>query len=426
MTQGAGRAVEVAIVGGGPAGAALAIQLARAGHEAVVFERWQQPRWRACGVFSSPLTRRRLASLGLSSEELRELIRPISGMAVETTSGATCLLTYPPSAHACGLDRVRLEAVLIAHARAAGAEVREGAIVRSVEIAPTTRIAGRLRVSEPAGTSTWRARLVVGADGPGSMVARAAGVAQTPRRLRKAGITLHLADPEAAPAGASMEGRFVLGDGWYVGLAPVPGGRLNVGIVIGEAQLRRAQGAGGIEATIEQTLARLPGPRRAWQAAHPMDQAMVALPLAHRTRRAAGTGFLLVGDAAGFIDPLSGDGLHRALASAELAARAVADWSRGDGRALGGYDQRLRTRYRTKDVVSWLLQVFLAQPALLSHAVRRLGERDDLRATFTAALADRVAASRVLDPRFVASLLLPLGRTTREECAVDGRAGGVA
>ena len=59
--------VEVAIVGGGPAGAALAIQLASAGVEVALFERQSAPRWRACGVYSSPLTRGALISLDLAN-----------------------------------------------------------------------------------------------------------------------------------------------------------------------------------------------------------------------------------------------------------------------------------------------------------------------------------------------------------------------
>ena len=114
---------------------------------------------------------------------------------------------------------------------------------------------------------------------------------------------------------------------------------------------------------------------------------------------------MLVGDAAGFVDPLSGEGLHRALVSADLAADAIDRYLGGDRFALGEYDRRLRARFRSKDVLSWALQLFMLRPALAVRAIRRLDERADMRRTFAAALADQAPASTVLDPRFVTRLL---------------------
>jgi menaquinone-9 beta-reductase len=141
--------------------------------------------------------------------------------------------------------------------------------------------------------------------------------------------------------------------------------------------------------------------------AEPTDEMQAHLPLAHRVSRAAGPGFVLVGDAAGFIDPLSGEGLHRALVSAELAERAIDRWSKGQQSALGDYDRRLRARFRSKDVVSWLLQLFLFQPALARYALARLERRPLARRTLADGLADLVPASRLVDPRFHLRLLAP-------------------
>jgi flavin-dependent dehydrogenase len=133
----------------------------------------------------------------------------------------------------------------------------------------------------------------------------------------------------------------------------------------------------------------------------------VALPLANRVGRVAGRRHLLVGDAAGFIDPLTGEGIHRALVSSALAAEAISSWLNGDRNALTAYDRRLRARFRNKDVVSWLLQLFLATPALLDYAVARLERRDRLRDTLTLVMTDQLRPSRALDPRFLARLLAP-------------------
>jgi menaquinone-9 beta-reductase len=400
------RSAAVAIVGGGPAGAALAIRLADRGIEAVLFERLPAPRWRAAGVYTSPLTRIRLRELGLPESDVGRLLRPIGGMVVRTHDDrAACRLEYPPPMHACGLDRGNLERALLDRARRAGAQVHEGAVVRSVDLSGDRPL---LDVSLAGGGESWSVGVVVGADGPASLVARSSGVALSARRFRRAGLTAHRADPAALPEGVAMDAEMVIGGGWYLGIAPVPGARVNLGLVIGESDLRRGLAGGGGEAgpILEGAVTRLPGARRSWASAPQTDSVQVALPLAHRVRRAAGTNFMLVGDAAGFIDPLSGDGLQRSFASAARAADAVAGWSRGDPGALSDYDRHLRARFRSKDILSWLLQAFLANPPLTARAVRRLDRDPGLRRTFGMALADLVPASRVLDPRFVRRLLL--------------------
>ena len=133
------------------------------------------------------------------------------------------------------------------------------------------------------------------------------------------------------------------------------------------------------------------------------------MPARSSTARSAwpAPGFLLVGDAAGFIDPLSGEGLHRALVSSELAAEAIADWLRGDRRAMEDYDRHLRSRFRTKDVVSWVLQAVHRPAELLDYALRRLSRRARERKTLTLVLTDQLRASRALDPRFLLRLLAP-------------------
>ena len=139
-----------------------------------------------------------------------------------------------------------------------------------------------------------------------------------------------------------------------------------------------------------------------------MDAIAGASPLGNRVARRAGPGWLVVGDAAGFLDPFTGEGLHRALASARLAAAAIDDSLRGrepDG--LRPYERAMRARFTSKDVVSRLVLAFLAKPALFDLAARRLAARDDIRATMGLVMGDLVPASRALDPRYLAALLRP-------------------
>ncbi len=397
---------DVAIVGGGPAGAALAIHLARHGVDTTLFERRKAVEWHACGVFSSPLTRRRLADLGFGAAAIAQLHRPIRALNLETTRGVSCRIEYTQG-HACGFDRLALDSALLDGARAAGANVRMGTVVRSVELPAQPRNDVTLEVSAVGDgqgqPERVRASLVVGADGPSSIVARAAEVYAKSRFLWKSGITFHRSDASARPAAEPTDGRFVFGRNWYVGVAPVPAGRVNVGMVVPHEWLHTSDP----ESLGSSILKRFPGPRESWMDAQTTDHAAFAGRLEHHVKRASGPGFLLVGDSIEFIDPLTGEGLHRAFVSAELAATAITKALRGDRKSVADYDRHIRAKFGSKNVVSWVLQAFLSQPAAFDYALQRLATRPELRDQLTVVLTDQARASTVIDPRYLFRLLVP-------------------
>jgi flavin-dependent dehydrogenase len=329
-------------------------------------------------------------------------------MRLETPRGAVVRLTYGSEAggpSAVGFDRSGLDGALEAMARAAGATVRRGINVTGLDL---TSGDGPTRLRTPDGELL--ARIVVGADGSRSVVAAAARVARPTRLAPRVGLTWHVADPRPASA---PDARLVVLDGGYVGLAPVPGGRLNIGIVLGPAWRARLASDGG-RAVAGKVLTSIPpaiDDPTAWDLAEACDRVAGAWPLGGRVTRRAGPGWFVVGDAAGFLDPFTGEGLHRALVSSELAARAVEAALAFDGRAAAGaadaYDRAMTRRFAAKDIVSWLVQTFLTRPALLEYAARRLAARADVRATMGLVMGDLVPASRGLDPRFLAALLRP-------------------
>jgi flavin-dependent dehydrogenase len=392
--------VDAVVIGGGPAGALTAALLARRGRRVVLVERSPAYRWRACGVFASPAAVDMLRRAGLDEADIARVARPIPAMRVETAAGTSFRLTYGDDgqlvASAVGFDRSALDPLLVDLAAASGAVVRLGETVTSVE-------EGRVTL---AGGTSIRAGIIVGADGLRSVVARSFGMARPARLAPRVGLTFHVADPR--PAGRD-DARMVLFHGGYVGLAPVPGHRVNVGIVLGGPWLARLRREGA-EATVATVLGAIPpAPNDAvdWSAAKRCDTIEGAAPLGVRAERRVGRGWLLVGDAAGFLDPFTGEGLHRALTSAGLAAAAVNRALDDDAAALTAYEHAMTARFRSKDVLSLVVHAFLARPALFDHAARRLADRGRVRETMGLVMGDLVPASRALDPRYVAALLRP-------------------
>src|SRR5204863_5687895 len=112
------------------------------------------------------------------------------------------------------------------------------------------------------------------------------------------------------------------GRGFYCGLAPVGAQLVNVGLVVPLAEKPRGE---SIADFFERWLGRLPRVADRLAAASRVTAVHGVGPLARRVKRTAGCGYLLVGDAAGFLDPFTGEGVYRALRGAELAAEAVAE-----------------------------------------------------------------------------------------------------
>ena len=236
------------------------------------------------------------------------------------------------------------------------------------------------------------ADLVVGADGVRSTVARLAGVERPVRFPRRLGLVAHYdGDPELADHGEMHVGR-----GYYVGLAPLPGGQLNVGMALPmDGRTPAAERFAAAIAGLPAVAARLAGRER-------LTPIRGASPIGHRVADVAGPGWLLVGDAAGFVDPFTGEGIHRALRSARAAAAAIATED-----PAAAYRRERRAAFAAKSTLSWLVQGFLAVPPLLEHALARLDERPRAALRLGSALGDCRPATDALAPRALLEVLGP-------------------
>jgi menaquinone-9 beta-reductase len=241
---------------------------------------------------------------------------------------------------------------------------------------------------------TVRADWVVGADGVRSTMARLAGVERPVLFPRRLGLVAHY----EAHGPMDDYGEMHVGAGGYIGLAPLPNGELSVGMAL---PLRRR--GGGTAARFEGAIRALPAVASRLAGARRVSSIRGAAPIGQRVSRAAGPGWLLVGDAAGFVDPFTGEGIYRALRSARAAAAAMIT----GGDVERAYLEERRGAFAAKSALTWLIQGFLAAPPLLRHAVERLDARPAAALRLGSALGDLRPATDALAARALLEVLAP-------------------
>jgi geranylgeranyl reductase family protein len=401
-----GERARLIVIGGGPAGSATATLLARAGLAVVLLDRRRFPRDKPCAEYLSPACEDVLQRLGALERLEQHGLRRARGMTLISPSGWRCTIEYYDGScprSALTMPRLQLDQVLLELARATGVDVREGIVVRGPLLEGRRVVGVRALGPQPDVEQEIIADLVIGADGRTSVLAGALGLRRPVRWPRRLGLVTHYEMP-ALPDGT---GEMYVGRRSYCGLAPLPGGRVNVAAVV---PLPRPGEHLSAAARLERALAALPLLQERLANARRVKPVTGAAPLAHVVRAPAGDGFLLVGDAAGFFDPFTGEGIYKALRGAELAAEVVSDamrWGRSAAWYAPRYHQLRRQEFLARDVLSRLVQLFVQTPRLFDYAVERLARRGELRARLGAALGDLAGAGPLLSPVFLARLLRP-------------------
>jgi len=392
---------EVVVVGAGPAGSALACLLARR-HDVLLLDAARFPRETVCGESVSPEGQRLVERIG-AEERVRALApHPVHGMRLVAPDGTWFEGRYRSERPGFAVRRLALDAALVAAARDAGARVIEGARVHDLVFAGG-RVAG-VKVDVDGAPREIRARLVAGADGRRSLVARRLGLRRERARPRRFAVRGHWEGAE----GLSELGEMHVATGAYCGIAPLSRTLANVAFVTGPRAMREA--AGDLEGFYRRSLKRRwPAIAERLQHARLLAAPRAIGPLAVSCRAVAADGALLVGDAAGFYDPFTGEGVTLALRGAELAAEAIlAALARGGSGPLprlSDYERSREQATRDKFRFNHRLQLAVTWPAAANAIARRLRRRPDLADRLVGIAGDFVPARAALGAGFLLDLL---------------------
>ena len=404
---------QVIVVGAGPAGSATGYYLARAGVDVLVLDRAHFPRDKPCSEYMSPQASRVLADLDVLHDIERAGAATLAGMQVRSPNGQTFVGRFAEVTGYRGfrdrglaLRRTVLDPLLLARSRAAGARVEEGVRVTTLEFEANGRVRGVEVLDARGARRTVRADLVVGADGLRSVVSRRLGLAGSRLAQRRLALVSHFVGVDGMGDCGEMH---VERDG-YIGLANVGDGVTNVALVV---PVSRAKGASGNPAAfVDDWIRRRPHLAPRFAHATRLGGVLATGPFASASTRAWAPGAALVGDAADFYDPFTGEGIYAALRGAEmlssrigaaLAARTPPD---ADA-ALADYDRARVREFKGKWAVERIIGTAVSFPSLMNIGALSLARQPAMAHTIVGVTGDFVPAAEVLRPGFLLRLAWP-------------------
>ncbi|MGB8861170.1 MAG: NAD(P)/FAD-dependent oxidoreductase [Ilumatobacteraceae bacterium] len=386
------KGADVLVVGAGPAGAAAAIWLRRAGRSVIVVDKATFPRDKCCGDGLTTLALRELEPLGLRPEHVPNW-HSVSAAWLRSPSGREVCLPMPPAGiFAATTPRRELDAALLRLASEAGADVHEGHALTALQ-----QFDDRVEATVH-GLGTVVARYVVAADGMWSPTRKLLGLAEAGYlgewhafRQYASGVT----GPAAERLYVWFEPDFLPGYAWSF---PLPNGRVNLGFGV----LRDGTRTGKAMHADWEGLINRPHIRAALGDTVELEDRVTAWPIPAGIDRAvlsAGR-VLFVGDAARASDVMTGEGIGQAVLTGRLAAEAL---SAGEALAPDAvrraYERAVRHHLLADHRMSYVLNGWLARPLLARGAIRLVGLTGWTRRNFVRWMFEDEPRAVVLTPR---------------------------
>ena len=402
---------QVIVVGGGPSGSSVAFFLARAGVDVLLLDRAHFPRDKTCSEYMSPQASRILSEMSALEAVENSGAAKLAGMRVHAPNGATIEGEFAAnhgfrgfSDRGLAVRRTILDKILLDRAKAAGARVEEGTRVTDMVRGNHGRIVGVVSSATGGPPTERRANLVIGADGLRSVVGRRLGLIRKPGWPRRIALVTHFSGVE----GIRDFGEMYVDREGYCGLADVGGGLTNVAVVVPVS--RAPEVAVDRTEFFESWIAERPQIAAMFTRATRVDPVRATGPFATTAKRGWSPGAALVGDAAEFFDPFTGEGIYTALRGGELLAGFAADAvshtvpDRADN-AMRAYESARRSEFSGKWKVERLVGAAVAFPALINRAATVLSRRRDLADLLVGVVGDFVPAHQVLRPGYLLNLL---------------------
>lgn len=325
-------APEVLIIGGGPAGAALGGLLSMRGRRSVIIERERFPRFHI-GESLLPQSMQVFEELGVVDQLEERFIRKYGARFVEATSGHMVRYEFAEAVdkrwpYAYEVQRDVFDELLLDRARELGATVLQPARVTEV-LFDDERAVGVV-VADEDGERELRAPLVVDATGRGSLLASRSKTKDRIAGLNTAALFSHYRGVPRYEGNCEGDITVVTFDDGWIWFIPLRGDVTSVGAVLVKERFASRPSDESYESFLERVLSSIPWAKDRLAGAERLMDVQTAADFSYSVERMAGDGWLAIGDAFGFIDPLFSSGVHLALTTAQLSADAI-DEALADG-----------------------------------------------------------------------------------------------
>lgn len=375
---------EIIVVGAGPSGSAAAIALSQKGHDVLLLDRKAFPRDKACGDGIPAGAIELLYSLGMEERIRAANFYSVDKLLLSSPRGHVVEANLKPGAK-YGADsyvvpRLKFDALIQEHAVDSGAEFRKAQVQEP--IIEDGRVVG-VRARANGSVKEIGAKVVIGADGVTSVVARAIRPHKHQDKHRAVALRAYIEDIEELP----REVEFYLYKGILPGYAwifPIGEGQANIGLGMRLDKFRgRAQ---SLEQMLDVFLEMPQISARLENGGKLQDVAVWQLNFGSQDVRRAYDGALLIGDAAGLINPLTGGGIHNGLVSAKLASETASRAIRGGDTSLAGlraFDEQCNIAMRHGMRRSYMIQrTLLYFPIWVDLLIKSTGSSSELAQTF--------------------------------------------
>jgi flavin-dependent dehydrogenase len=405
---------DVVVVGGGPSGCATALDLSRRGYNVALCDQAKFPRDKVCGEFISPGADPILTELGVLASIDALAPKRLKGVAISSYESEELEIDYPASEEtglrpsSLSMPRYQLDALFIEQVQSVGVKVFEQHKVTDF-IFDKGRVTGVKGWDETKTSFSLSSKMVVDAGGRNALSLRKFNLKQEPKGNTKIAFSAHwqgvnLPD-DYCYMHVSLPG--------YTGISSVGNDRTNVVLVVDSSTL----GSEKPEALYHRVLIKNSRRQKILQGGERVEPVRSVESLGFEVKQVPCGGLVLVGDAMGFIDPFTGEGIYLSLRSAQLAGEVIhmglqrTDLSR---KYLSVYDVKRKKEFNGKFLLSRILQWLIYNRPFCNRVMKSLSMNPVLAQTLAGVIGDILPAKKVVSVNFVFQLLIGMFKQNKK------------